>query len=237
MHVVANENLVRTRVRLASAAHMAALAVFAVGLFVSWNNPIPTFEQMIGSYVAIIVGLVLYNVGQVSLRRYGPRFRHDTVLEKSLKGLDRRYTLLTFPSSKLPDYVLVGPTGVHVIVPRLHRGQITCRANQWTRERGGGLRRLLGLFGGNPFGDPTRDADSGVRRVRQRLHDRGIGDELPVGAVVVFTNPAVKLRVEGCSVPVTVAKNLRNIVRPAKGGRDKALTEQDSARVVQALQA
>ena len=55
MHVVANENLVRTRVRLASAAHLAALAVFAVGLFVSWNNPVPTFEQMIGSYVAIIV--------------------------------------------------------------------------------------------------------------------------------------------------------------------------------------
>ena len=237
MHVVANDNLVRTRVRLASAAHLSALAVFAVGLFVSWNNPIPTFEQMIASYVAIVVGLVLYNVGQVMLRRYGPRFRHDTALVKALKGLDRRYTLLTFPSTKLPDYLLVGPSGVQVIVPRLHGGQITCRANRWTRERGSGLRRVLGLFGGNPFGDPTRDAASGVQRVRQRLRDRGIGDEVPVDGVVVFTNPAVKLRVEGCTVPVTVAKNLRNVVRPTKGDRDKALSEQDSARVVQALEA
>jgi hypothetical protein len=236
MHVVANENLVRTRVRLASAAHLSALAVFAVGLFVSWNNPVPTFEQMIASYVAIIVGLVLYNVGQTLLRRYGPRFRHDAVLVKSLKGLDRRYTLLAFPSTKLPDYLLVGPTGVQVIVPRLHGGQINCRADQWTREQRGGLRRILSIFGGNPFGDPTRDVASGVRRVRQRLHDRGIGDEVPVDGVVVFTNPAVKLRVEGCSVPVTVAKNLRNVVRPAKGARDKALSERECARVAQALE-
>ena len=237
MHVVANESLVRTRVRLASAAHMAALAVFAVGLFVSWNNPVPTFEQMIGSYLAIVVGLVLYNVGQVQLRRYGPRFRHDAALAKALKGLDRRHTLLTFASAKLPDYLLIGPTGVHVIVPRLHGGQIACRANRWTRETGGGLRRILRLFGGNPFGDPTRDAVSGVQRVRQRLRERGIEDGVPVDAVVVFTNPNVKLRVEGCSVPVTVAKNLRNVVRPVKGARDKALSDQDSARVVQALEA
>jgi hypothetical protein len=237
MHVVANENLVRTRVRLASAAHMSALAVFAVGLFVSWNNPVPTLEQMVASYVAIVVGLVLYNVGQMLLRRYGPRFRHDAALVKALKGLDRRYTLLTFPSGKLPDYLLVGPSGVQVIVPRLHGGQVTCRANQWSRERGGGLRRIFGLFGSNPFGDPSRDAESGVRRVRQRLHDRDLGDAVPVGAIVVFTNPAVKLRVEGCAVPVTVAKNLRTIVRPAKGGRDKSLSDQDTARVMQALQA
>jgi hypothetical protein len=215
---------------------MAALAVVAVGLFVSWNNPIPTYEQMIGSYVAIVVGLVLYNVGQVSLRRYGPRFRHDAALVKALKGLDRRYTLLTFPSSKLPDYVLVGPTGVQVIVPRLHGGQVTCRADRWTRDTGGGLRRILSMFGGNPFGDPTRDAVNGVQRVRRRLSERGLGDEVPVDGVVVFTNPTVKLRVEGCSVPVTVAKNLRNVVRPAKGARDRALSESDSARVVQALE-
>jgi len=42
MHVVVNEKLITTRVRIASAAHIAALAVFAVGLFISWSNPDPT---------------------------------------------------------------------------------------------------------------------------------------------------------------------------------------------------
>ena len=131
MHVVVNQKLISTRVKIASAAHLAALAVFAVGLFVSWSNPEPTMEQMAAAYAAIIVGLVLYNVGQIFLRRFGPRFRADGVLARTLKGLDRRYTLLAFPSTKLPDYILVGPAGIQVIVTRAHDGAISCRANQW----------------------------------------------------------------------------------------------------------
>jgi len=237
MQVVANENLIRTRVRLASAAHLAALAVFAVGLYVSWNSPTPDLEQMIASYAAIVVGLVLYNVGQVLLRRYGPRFRHDAAVAKALKGLDRRYTLLTFAHSKLPDYLLIGPSGVHVVVPRAHGGQITYHANRWRKDSAGGLRRLFGMFGGVPLGDPSRDVETGTQRVRARLKARNQDEAIPVDGVVLFTNAAVKLRIEGSQVPVTTAKGLRNVVRPPKGGRDKGLADARVANVVQALQA
>jgi hypothetical protein len=71
MHVVVNQKLVRNKVRLASLFHLTALAVFAVGLWLSWVYP----DQILGSYVAIIVGLLLYQFGQVFLRRWGPRFR------------------------------------------------------------------------------------------------------------------------------------------------------------------
>src|SRR4051794_40321774 len=124
MHVVVNQKLVSTRVRIASAAHLAALAVFAVGLFISWSNPDPNLEQMVGAYAAIIVGLILYNVGQIFLRRFGPRNRQEEILSKTLKGLDRRYTLLAFATSKLPDYILIGPAGIQVIVTRIHDGAI-----------------------------------------------------------------------------------------------------------------
>src|SRR3954452_13123012 len=174
MHVVVNEKLVSTRVRIASAAHIAALAVFAVGLFISWSNPEPTLEQMVGAYAAIIVGLVLYNLGQVFLRRYGPRSRHEEILGKTLKGLDRRYSLVAFASTKLPDYIMVGPGGVQVIVPRAQDGAISCRSGTWSRDAGSGLKRLSGLFGGTPFGDPSKDAEKGIVKVRQRLAQAGI---------------------------------------------------------------
>src|SRR3954469_15055814 len=118
MNVVVNENLVRTRVRIASAAHIAALGVFAIGLVISWTNPQPDWQEMAAAYTAIILGLILYNVGQFFLRRYGPRIRQDSTLAKTLKSLDRRFTLFAFPSTKLPDYILVGPAGVQVIVAR-----------------------------------------------------------------------------------------------------------------------
>ncbi len=237
MHVVVNQKLISTRVKIASAAHLAALAVFAVGLFVSWSNPEPTMEQMAGAYAAIIVGLVLYNAGQIFLRRFGPRFRADGVLARTLKGLDRRYTLLAFPSTKLPDYILVGPAGIQVIVGRPHDGAISCRANQWRRDPGSGLKRLSALFGGSPFGDPSQDVSKGIVRVRQRLAQQGIAEsqQPPVEGVIVFTNPAAKLRIDGCAYPVTGLKGLRSNVRGGKGSRERVLDERSAERVVQAL--
>jgi hypothetical protein len=237
MHVVVNENLVKTRVRLASAAHIAALGVFAVGLVISWTNPQPTMEEMIAAYAAIAIGLVLYNVGQIFLRRFGPRVRQDAALARMLKGLDRRYTLLAFPATKLPDYILIGPAGIQVVVARAHDGTINCRANRWSRDAGGGLKRLGGLLGGTPFGDPSADVSRGIDQVRQRLEKSGLAPDKqpPVDGIVVFTSPAAKLRIDGCSYPVTGLKGLRNNVRGGKGSRDRALDEQAAGRVVQAL--
>jgi hypothetical protein len=237
MHVVVNEKLISTRVKIASAAHLAALAVFAVGLFISWSNPEPTYEQMAGAYAAIIVGLILYNVGQMFLRRFGPRSRAEGVLARTLKGLDRRYTLVAFPSTKLPDYTLVGPAGIQVIVTRPHDGAISYRAGNWVRDAGSGLKRLSSLFGGTPFGDPTKDVEKGIARVRERLEKAGIepGKQPPIDGVIVFTNPNAKLRIDGSTYPVTTLKGLRNNVRGGKGQRERALDDRSAGRVVQAL--
>jgi len=237
MHVVVNEKLITSRVRIASAAHIAALAVFAVGLFISWSNPDPTLEQMAGAYAAIIVGLILYNVGQIFLRRFGPRSRQEGILTKTLKGLDRRFTLLAFPSTKLPDYIMVGPAGVQVIVARTHDGTISCRAGVWSRDAGGGLKRFSGLFGGTPFGNPTQDVEKGINRVRERLTQAGIerSQQPPIDGIIIFTSPNAKLLIDGCPFPVTGLKGLRNSIRGGKGTRDRALDDRAAERVVQAL--
>ena len=232
MQSVVNESLARNRVRLASGFHIAALAVFAVGLAFSWQQT--EFDQIIVSYAAIIVGLVLYQLGQMSLRRWGPRFRQDAALAKALKGLDNRHTLLSFASSKLPDYLLVGPNGVRVIVPRMQDGEIVCRADRWHRESRGLISRVLSLFGGNPLGDPTRDAIGGAQKVRHRLESRELtGNRAPdVRSVIVFTHPSAKLRLDGCSVPAARLKQLRGAV--AAGGKG-TLDPRTVGQVVQAL--
>lgn len=229
MHVVVNQKLARDRVRLASAFHFAALGVFAVGLWISWTQP----DQILGSYAAIVVGLLLYNFGQIFLRRWGPRFRQDGLLVKALKGLDNRYVLLAFASSKLPDYILAGPGGLQVIVPRIHAGAITCRADRWRRDQGRGLGRFLTFFGGVPLGDPGQDVARGIQVVRERLRkgEPSDGPEPPVGGVVVFTNPEAKLRIDGCTRPVTGIRQLRNHILGSKG----TLNQQAVNRLVEVL--
>src|SRR3712207_7625337 len=110
MRVVANQELVRRKVRLASAFHLGALATFGAGLWLSMSQP----DQILASYATIVVGLVLYQLWQTSLRRWGPRFRQDALLGRALKGLDDRFTLLAFPSDKLPDYLVVEIGRAHV---------------------------------------------------------------------------------------------------------------------------
>ena len=74
MQLVANQQLVRNRVRLGLGFHLAALAVFAVGLAISWSMDI-TRDIPFLAWGAIAVGLILYTIGQTQLRRWGPRHR------------------------------------------------------------------------------------------------------------------------------------------------------------------
>ena len=94
-------------------------------------------------------------------------------------------------------------------------------------------------FSGAPFavGPEITDHIKGIEQVRRRLEQRGLAREQqpPVDGIVVFTSPTAKLRIDGCSYPVTGLKGLRNNVRGGKGSRDRVLDEQAAGRVVQAL--
>src|SRR5919199_5542575 len=116
MQLVANQQLVKNRVRLGLGFHLAALAVFAVGLALSVQ--MDARELPLASWAAILFGLVLYTVGQTQLRRWGPRHRQEEQLGKAIRGLDDRYKLYAFLASSLPDYILVSPAGVHAVLVR-----------------------------------------------------------------------------------------------------------------------
>jgi hypothetical protein len=119
----------------------------------------------------------------------------------------------------------------------LHDGTITCRSDRWSRDAGSTFKRITAMFGGTPFGDPTQDVAKGIARVRARLTEAGIVEEKqpPIDGLIVFTNPAVKLRVEGSVYPVVTLKSIRNNVRGGKGPRERALDERGATGVVQAL--
>src|SRR5919202_2382895 len=135
MQLVANQQLVKNRVRLGLGFHITALVVFGVGLFLSTQID-ATRELPWESWVAILLGLVLYTLGQTQLRRWGPRHRQEEQLGKAIRALDDRYKLYAFLASSLPDYILVSPAGVHVLIVRQDGGQISCLRDQWNKGSG-----------------------------------------------------------------------------------------------------
>jgi hypothetical protein len=223
MQLVANQQLVKNRVRLGLGFHISALVVFALGLVLSTQID-ATRELRWESWVAILAGLGLYSLGQAQLRRFGPRNRQEEQLGQAIRTLDDRYKLYAFLASSLPDYILVSPAGVHLLIVRQEAGQIECVRDKWSK---GSASRLLSLFGPT-LGNPSADAARQLQRLRSLLAERGMAD-VPTSGLIVFTNPKVQLRVEGCTATVTRLKELKDVLRRMAGkGQNVALT---SARI------
>jgi len=227
MQLIANQQLVKNRVRLGLGFHIAALAVFALGLALSVQID-ATRELPLASWAAILLGLVLYSLGQTQLRRWGPRNRQEEQLGQAIRSLDDRYKLYAFLSSSLPDYILVSPAGAHILIVRQEANQIACVRDQWNKGSGSGpASRVMSLFGPT-LGNPSADAAKQLLKLRTLLAERGMQD-VPASALIVFTNPKVQLRVEGCSATVTRVKELKDVLRRMAGkGQNVALS---SARI------
>src|SRR5438094_2511199 len=138
MQLVTNEKLAKSRFRLGTAFHLTALGILMAGLYASLQLPETQGEyqtiRLIIPYVAILLFLVPYYFGKQYIQRYGPKNRYDASLAQATKGLDNRYSLFSFPSGRLPDYLVVGPGGVFVLVPRGHPGLLVCRGDRWGRQ-------------------------------------------------------------------------------------------------------
>src|SRR5918912_466526 len=223
MHLVANQQLVKNRVRLGLVFHFGAMAVLIGGAVLSTQID-ATRELAWQTWLAFVAGLGLYTLGQTQLRRWGPNRLQEEQFGQAIRSLDDRYKLYAFLASSLPDYILVSPAGVSVLIARQDPGQFACGRDQWKKLSGA---RLLALFGPG-LGNPSADAAKQVQKLRLLLAENGMQD-VPTSGLVVFTNAQAQLRVEGCSATVTRIKELKDVLRRMAGkGQNVALS---SARI------
>jgi hypothetical protein len=227
VQILINDRLVKRQAKIGAIALVVTFLMLLLGMMLSWQaegwarnleEEGRTWVPIAVTYAIVIVAMALYYFGNTRMRRYGPQHRQDARLHQILKGLDNRYTLYAFLGRGLPDYILVGPSGVHTITARSQNGEITCRDERWTVKGGAGRRLFTALYG-NPVGSPSYDASQSAKKVQafldQRLTD---GTERPqVQGVIVFTGDNVRLRSERCAVTATTARGLRKMVERLKG--------------------
>jgi hypothetical protein len=181
---------------------------------------------IVGSYCVVAVGLLLLYLGNARVKRYGPQYRQDDKLRLVLKSLDHRYVLLAFLNRRLPDYLLIGPSGVWVIVTRTQTGLIYCRADRWTRRTNPLSRIIEGMYG-TGIGNPGLDVSRGIQEVSAELSKKLPADRQPtINGAIVFTGQGVRLRIERCSYTVLAAKELRRVLGRQKDNlSNAAITE------------
>jgi hypothetical protein len=212
MQVYCNEKYVKSRAKLGRYASFAGMGVLLVGLIITWTaGP----EGLALSFLALIGGFVLSQVGLYYANRFGRPERPDQVLAKSLKGFDDRYNLFQYTSPA--GNVLVTPSACLVFTVKMQRGPIRYQNGKWKHSRG--FRSILLWLGSDSLGNPSKEAELDADTMRRYVAKKLPGVEIPIQPVILFGNPTAEVDASGSPVPAVHYKKLKDWLRgPGKGG-------------------
>ena len=219
MQLHRNEALLRSRLRVSVVYFVASLVCLLGGFIVSSRLPDLSMQYMV-SLTTLGFGMVLWWQNKVYLTRWGPKSLQDPALAQGLRGVDSRFHLFSFASARLPDYLLVGPMGVVVLLPKAVTGSVVCQDGRWSHDDGRPpLLRFAMIMSPQPsLGNPEREARDSAESVRRFLAQRlevELADRVPVEAAVVLTDTRAKLAVQGCTTEALFLRTLRSHVRRA----------------------
>jgi hypothetical protein len=217
MKVITNEKMIKRNSRLGQVATAAGLIVLVGGMVVSFTKP--AYAGL--SWVALLVGFTLSQIGIYFGNRWGRHPRPDELLDLGLKGLNDQYSIYHYTTPAA--HLLVGPSGLWVIMPYYQVGKITYEKNRWKQRGGGFMQSYLRLFGQEGIGRPDLEAPSEVSAINRFIKKSLPEAEVPEPDVaLVFTNEKAVLEVENAPILTLPLKELKNTIR--KSAKEKPLS-------------
>ena len=209
MKIVTNAKLIKRNAAIGKYTSIAALVILGAGLFITFKYP----DKFIYSMGCLLGGFLLSQFGIYFGNRWGRSPRPDQIINKSMKGMGREYTVYHFVTPA--SHLLVGPAGVWTILPFYQGGKITFDGKRW-RSRGGGLARsYMRLFGQENMGRPDMDAATETKTLAvylRRILPEGIGFP-EVHSALLFTDPNVDLQSADSPIPAMTPKDLKDFLK------------------------
>lgn len=220
MKIYSNEKLIKRNKKIGNFTSLGSILILGVGMFFS-------FKDKDGSYLAytfgaLIVGFLLFQIGNFYMSKWGKSPRPDERLTAALKGLDDRYSLYHYTTPI--SHLLIGPAGILCLIPYQQAGTITYNEAKGKWKQTGG-NAFLKVFGGEGLGHPEREVkftieDAAKYFVKNEFNTRYLSPE----PVMVFTNDRVVLEAEGSEIPAVTGAKLKEYIR--KKAKTTALPDQ-----------
>ncbi len=209
MRVFSNDKLIKRNNKIGQITSISSLAILAIGMFYSFKDTEGKYFAL--TFSSLIIGFILFQIGNFFLNRWGKSPRPDEIITQSLKGLDDKYSLYHY-TTDIP-HLLVGPAGVISFLPYNQAGQLVFdkSKNQW-KQIGGNF--FLKVFGQEGFGKPLNEAQFTVEETEKYLLKLGFcKDKIAPIAIFVFTNDKATVSGEGSPVLFATSEKLKDIVR------------------------
>lgn len=216
MKIITNHKLITRNSRIGQITSLTALGILGLGMFVTFKYP----EKAIYSFIALILGFFLAQFGMYFGNRWGRRPRPDEILDKTLKGLGREYSIFHYNT---PTYhLLVGPSGLWVLLHFYQGGKVTYENKRWRLKGGGFIQSYLKLFGQENIGRPDLTATFEAESVRKFLQKKLPDMEIPeIKAAAIFSNPDVVLEANDFPLPTLKPQDFKEFIKQ----KSKSLSE------------
>lgn len=221
MKIVTNERLIQRNTRIAQIASFSGLLVLVAGLIISFTR-----QELISiSFVALLVGFLLSQVGIYFTNRWGRRPRPDELLNQALKGFDNKYSLYHY--STPASHLFVGPAGIWVFLTRHQRGVITFSKGRWRLKGGGFLQAYLRIFAQENLGRPDLELMNEISNVQRYLGQHLTEANIPpIDAALVFVNENAEIQISEDDNPAAATlqiNKLKDFLRKAAKGKPVSL--------------
>ena len=217
MKIITNDRMIKRNGRMGQVATIAGLLVLVGGMFVSFR--FPTLAGL--AWIALLIGFALSQIGLYFGNRWGRHPRPDELIDEGLKGLNDQYSIYHYTAPAA--HLLVGPSGLWVIMPYYQTGKIVYEKGRWKQKGGGFMQRYLRLFAQEGVGRPDLEAPTEIQTVAKYLKKHIPDKEIPEPQVaLVFTSEKAELEVENAPLMTLPIKKLKETVR--KAAKDKPIT-------------
>jgi hypothetical protein len=230
MRIIKNEKLIARNSKIGQWTSIAALVVLGVGMYISFSKP----EFFIYSIICLVVGFIMTQVGMYMGNRWGRSPRPDEKFDTGLKGLHSEFNMYHYSSPV--SHLLVGPSGVWVLLPYHQRGVISFEKNRWKIKGGGFLQTYMRIFGQENLGRPELDAENEVQTLQKFFAKKLDESSIPeIKPILVFTTDEVELNVSDSPIAAMKLKQLKEFMR--QGGKNRALSNNQIKTLTDILEA
>ena len=208
MKIIKNEKKIKRNSTIGNWTSVLALVVLGVGMYISVKRT----DLFIYALLALLLGFTLTQIGMYMGNRYGRSPRPDEKLDAGLKGLPGDYTIYHYTTPV--SHLLVGPSGVWLLMPYHQRGQVTFKKKRWQMSGGGFVQSYMRIFGQEGLGRPDVEIERETHSLQKYLAKQMDSSEIPeIKPLLVFTSDEVEIDSEGATIPAIKVKQLKDFIR------------------------
>jgi hypothetical protein len=229
MRIIKNEKLIERNGKIGQYVSLAALAVLGIGMYISFTKP----ALFTYSVLCLVLGFIMTQIGMYMGSRWGRSPRPDEQFDAGLKGLHSEFNMYHFSSPV--SHLLVGPSGIWVLLPYHQRGNISFEKNRWKMKGGGFLQGYMRIFGQENLGRPDLDAENEVQTLKKFFAKKLGESSIPeIKPVLVFTSDEVELDAGESPIAAMKLKQLKEFMR--QGGKNRVISNEQIKVFTDALE-